>query len=45
MSVGSKNPDFRMSTYDVLKHGSWRKEWLMLGCPKDEQSSSHGNGG
>ena len=27
MLMGLKNLDLRMSTYDVLKHASWRKEW------------------
>ena len=26
----------RTSTYNVSKHASWIKEWLVLGLPKDE---------
>jgi hypothetical protein len=39
------SPDLRMSTYDIWKHASWTKEWLVLGLPKEEQRRSHGAGG
>ena len=45
MSEGSKNPDLRTSTYEVSKHASWRKEWFVLGRPKDDLRSTRGDGG
>ena len=37
---GSKNPDFSTRAYVISKQASLLKEWLALGCLKDDHSVS-----
>ena len=40
-----KNPALRMTTYAVLKVGSWWKKWAWLRAPKPHERREHEVGG